>query len=280
MCELFCLSSRIPTVATFSFQRFAARGGCDGHTIDGWGLAFYDGRDMRLYREPEPAGESAWLRFIAERRISSPLLLSHIRRATQGGVSLANTQPFAREMGGRMHCFAHNGRLAGVEALRTGKVPRFRPVGDTDSEIAFCMLLDRLWPLWRDGETPSLDRRLSAIAAFAAEIRPLGPANFLYSDGDAVFALGDRRIQTAGEIAPPGLWRLERRCAVDRDALARSGVMIDADADSQQLTLLASVPLTGERWLPFAPGELVAVKDGIVAALVDPRDQTPERVRF
>jgi glutamine amidotransferase len=52
MCELFCLSSRLPTAATFSLHRFAARSGQDGHTVDGWGLAFYDGRDLRLYREP------------------------------------------------------------------------------------------------------------------------------------------------------------------------------------------------------------------------------------
>lgn len=280
MCELFCLSSRIPTVATFSLDRFAARGGHAGHTIDGWGLAFYDGRDARLYREPEPAGESAWLRFIAERHIPSSLLISHIRRATQGGISLANTQPFAREMGGCVHSFAHNGRLPGVEGLWTGKIPRFRPIGDTDSEIAFCILLHRLWPLWSDGKTPTLEDRLSAIVDFAAEIRPLGPANFLYSDGNAVFAHGDRRIQANGKIEPPGLWRLERRCAADRDGLARSGVTIDTDAAPQELTLLASVPLTEEHWLPFAPGELIAVKDGVVEALVDPRGEAAARVRI
>jgi glutamine amidotransferase len=265
MCELFCLSSRIPTVATFSLHRFAARGGHDGRTVDGWGLVFYDGRDIRLYREPEPAGDSAWLRFIEGRKIPSAIVISHIRRATDGPVSLANTQPFVRELGGRMHCFAHNGRLPEIAALLS-KCEHFRPVGETDSEIAFCALLEQLRPLWRKGAVPGLDDRLAIIAGFAAEIRELGPANFLYADGDAVFAHGDRRIQADSTIAPPGLWQLHRTCSVDRDTLARSGIVI-ANHESQELTLFASVPLSEEPWRPLGCGEIVAVRDGSVQRL-------------
>ena len=266
MCELFSLSSRLPTVASFSLDRFAARGGLDGRTVDGWGLAFYDERDLRLYREPEPAGDSAWLAFIAGRRLPSRLVLSHIRRATDGAVSLANTQPFTRELGGRMHAFAHNGRLPGIAALTGGGERRFRPVGDTDSEIALCVLLDRLAPLWAAGEVPALAERLAVIGRWAAQMRALGPANFLYADGDALFAHADRRIQADGTIAPPGLWQLQRTCPVDRDALARSGVTIAVNPERQELTLLASVPLSGEPWRPLARGQLIAVKDGRIAA--------------
>jgi predicted glutamine amidotransferase len=264
MCELFCLSSRVPTVASFSLHRFAARGGRDSRTVDGWGLAFYDGRDLRLYREPEPAGDSAWLAFIEGRRIASPLVFSHLRRATAGRVSLENTQPFVRELGGRMHCFAHNGHLPEIEALQRKTRPHFRPVGNTDSEIAFCMLLNRLRPLWHEDVVPRLDDRLAILVRFAAEIRELGPANFLYADGDAVFAHGDRRIQANGTIAPPGLWRLERNCPIDRDALAGSGVVIAMSPEPQELTLFASVALSEEPWRPLARGELVVVKDGSV----------------
>ena len=54
-----------------------------------------------------------------------------------------NTQPFIRELGGRMHLFAHNGWLPPY--LRQGRLRNpsrpFNPVGDTDSEEAFCDLL-------------------------------------------------------------------------------------------------------------------------------------------
>jgi predicted glutamine amidotransferase len=150
-----------------------------------------------------------------------------------------------RELGGRMHCFAHNGRLPDIAAAPRAR-RHFHPVGETDSEVAFCALLERLWPLWGDGEIPSLDDRLAVIARFAGESRELGPANFLYADGDAVFAHGDRRIQADGTIEPPGLWRLHRSCPVDRDTLAHSGILLETGGEPQELTLFASVPLSEE----------------------------------
>jgi glutamine amidotransferase len=58
VCELFSLSSRLPTRATFSLDRFARRGGASG-PIAGWGIAFHERRDWRLYKEPEPAADSS-----------------------------------------------------------------------------------------------------------------------------------------------------------------------------------------------------------------------------
>jgi predicted glutamine amidotransferase len=118
-----------------------------------------------------------------------------------------------------------------------------------------------------------LDQRFDLIRDFAAELRELGPANFLYADGDALFAHGHRRIQNDRTIAPPGLWLLSRECAVDKDGSmtsattiggAEAGVTIEGNAGGQAITLLASVPLTNEGWRPLAEGELVAVKKGRV----------------
>ena len=276
MCELFCLSSRLPTRVTFSLRKFADRGGLGGHNVDGWGVAFHDGREVRLYKEPEPAGDSAWLAFIQERRLPTRLLISHIRHATRGALSLANTQPFARELGGRTHLFAHNGRLEGIDDRFAASKVRFRSVGDTDSEIAFCLLLERLSPLWDGGAVPPLAARLAVVADLAGELRPLGPANFLYSDGEDVFGHGHRRTQADGTIAPPGLWCLQRACAVDAEAPTPSGVTIEPGAGPQEITLLASVPVTGEQWRPLAEGEIVVVADGQVvpASLPSSRSQT------
>lgn len=54
---------------------------------------------------------------------------------------------------------------------------------------------------------------MAIVTRFAADMRALGPANFLYADSDVLFAHGHRRIQAGGEIAPPGLWHLQRRGA-------------------------------------------------------------------
>ncbi len=102
MCELLALSSRLPTSVTLSLSAFAQHRGAD----DGWGVAFYDSGDARLYKEPELAAESEWLAVIQQRRLSASLFISHIRYATRGNRSLPNTQPFSRELGGRVHLFA------------------------------------------------------------------------------------------------------------------------------------------------------------------------------
>lgn len=220
---------------------------------------------MRLYKEPEPAADSPWIRFIEERRLPTRLLISHIRHATRGAISLANTQPFIRELGGRQHVFAHNGSLDEIEARYAGAWRRFRPIGETDSEIAFCILLERMAPLWSGQGVPSLQERLAVVTRFADEMRALGPANFLYADGDVLFAHGHQRIQVNGEIAPPGLWYLQRRCACDADALS-APENAAAQAAEQELILIASVPLTAEAWTPFAEGQVMVVKDGAIVS--------------
>jgi glutamine amidotransferase len=92
------------------------------------------------------------------------LVISHIRRATDGPVSLANTQPLVRERRERMHCSAHNGRLSEIEAFPVGNLRHFCRVDETDSAVAFSAFSSGLWSLWHDGEKPTLDDRLAVIA--------------------------------------------------------------------------------------------------------------------
>jgi glutamine amidotransferase len=263
MCELFGLSSLVPTTVTMSMRVLAHRGSHAAGLGDGWGIAFHMGDDALLVRQPDPADESPWIDFVGRHPVTAPIVISHIRRATQGEVALRNTQPFMRELGGRMHVFAHNGKLPAVEALFVNDPHRFRPVGATDSEAAFCALMDRLAPVWRGGLAERTDR-LRVIADFAAVLRSVGPANFLYTDGELLVAHGHRRIQPDRSVAPPGLWRLERHCAVDPEALAASGIGLQ---DEQAVVLFASVPLTDEPWVPLGEGELAVACQGRLLSL-------------
>lgn len=264
------MSSSRPAHLTFSLETLAAHGGRTGRNRDGWGAAFYQDNDVALFREPLAAGDSALVRFVEAQGPGTTLAISHIRRATRGAVTLSNTQPFARELAGRMHVFAHNGDLPGIE--RTGNLAfdRYRPVGTTDSEHAFCALLERIRGLWDSTSlVPPLDERLSIVSQFASDLRKLGPANFLYADGDTLFAHGHRRIQAAtGDIAPPGLFLLSRRCPDATESIHASGVSVAPGF--QEVLLIASVPLTDGKWRPFAEGEVLAVLAGQVLDTVMP----------
>lgn len=265
MCELFALSSRVPTDVRFSLESFSRRGGLAGRNKDGWGLAYYVDGDVRLVKEPEPAADSACVRFMQEHLFASSMVVSHIRKATRGATAMKNCQPFQRELGGRMHVFAHNGDLDPA-ILRT-RLPlgAYRPVGDTDSEYAFCALLNQLAPAWRGAAVPALEHRLRIVEGFAASIRELGPANFIYADGEAVFLHGHRRMHGDG-LPPhaPGLHVLSRHCASEPTAWHGAGVDIAA-RPQQDVLLAASVPLTDEpAWRALAEGEIVVATGGIL----------------
>lgn len=258
------MSSRFPTPVGFSLEALARRGGLDGPHKDGWGVAYFEDHDVFLLRESSPASQSGLVRFMERNGPPSKLVLSHIRLATQGEKALRNTQPFQRELGGRAHVFAHNGNLAEVKDHCCLETFRFTPVGETDSEFAFCCLLERLAAVWAEGngKLPSVEARFEIVAGFAASLRPLGPFNFIYSDGDTLFVHSHRRIQSDGVIRPPGLHMLVRSCDDQAVDLSQSGIMMAPI--SQELTLVASVPLTDETWQPIDEGEVIALKDGLL----------------
>lgn len=266
MCELFAMSSRYPTSVGFSLETLARRGGLEGPHRDGWGVAYFEGNDVFLLRESSPAAESGLVKFMETHGPPSNLVLSHIRLATQGEALLRNTQPFQRELGGRAHVFAHNGNMPGIREKCCLDSRRFKPIGDTDSEFAFCCLLERLGALWDEAQDtiPSVESRLEVVADFAAWLRPLGPFNFVYADGDTLFVHAHRRTQDDGNIRPPGLHLLVRSCNEQAVDLTESGVILAPTA--QELVLVASVPLTDEPWEAINEGEVVALTKGVVWA--------------
>lgn len=126
MCELLGMSANVPTDICFSFTGLMLRGGKTGPHKDGWGITFYEGKGFRTFKDPEPSAQSPIARLVQALPIKSCAVVSHIRQANRGCVSLENTHPFTRELWGRYWTFAHNGQLTGYKKLPTG---RHRPVG-------------------------------------------------------------------------------------------------------------------------------------------------------
>jgi predicted glutamine amidotransferase len=165
-----------------------------------------------------------------------------------------------------MHLFAHNGELDGIWDEMPLRAGSFHPVGQTDSEYAFCVLLDRLSAPWRRYiSPPTLSERLAIVAETAAEFRRLGPANFLYSDGDVLFAHSHKRHWDEGgghfsEARPPGL-----SVATHRE-LSVKGLKVEAPTDETDVLYVASVPLTSEGWSPVPEGAVIALQQGLEVA--------------
>ena len=115
MCELLGMASLLPTTVSLSLRLLAQRGNPGLRLADGWGVGFHDGADGVVAREVSGAARSPWLGPLRSRPPLARVVIAHIHYATQGEISLRNTQPFQRELGGRLHIFAHNGNLPGAQ---------------------------------------------------------------------------------------------------------------------------------------------------------------------
>ena len=183
MCQLLGMNCNTPTDVTFSFTGFAQRGGRTDHHADGWGIAFFEDRGLRHFVDHAPACESPVAELIRRYPIKSRNVVAHIRKATQGEVNLQNCHPFVRELWGRYWVFAHNGDLKDFRPRLHGN---FHPVGRTDSEHAFCWIMQELAKSHAD--VPSVDELTLTLRELAPRIARHGSFNFMLSNGQALWS--------------------------------------------------------------------------------------------
>lgn len=199
---------------------------------DGWGIAVHnEGVGWKLTKRSKSAGSDP--EFDSAATDAGALLVAHVRKRTVGAVALENTHPFRRGE----WVFAHNGTVERVAELRSATVRAgAKPTGETDSEVLFTFLMDRL------GSHPSAhgsrfvtDMLLARAVEDLAGIPSLGTATFVLSDGAVLYAYRHGRP----------LYLLERD--------AQDSGRLDA-------ILVASEPVTAdESWIPVPERALLAI---------------------
>ncbi|MUK60310.1 class II glutamine amidotransferase [Aliivibrio fischeri] len=255
MCELLGMSANVPTDICFSFKGLVQRGGNTGPHRDGWGITFYEGKGFRTFKDPTPSCHSKIAELVQDYPIKSKAVVSHIRQANRGDVNLENTHPFTRELWGKYWTFAHNGQLTGFDQLSTG---RFRPVGETDSERAFCWLLNQL-----EDKYPEPPQDMMLMFEFVSEcsdhLRSLGVFNMLLSDGEYVMTYCSNNLHWITRRAPFGQASL-----IDED------VTIDFHKETTPndvVSIIATQPLTdNEEWHKMKVGEYALFHFGELSA--------------
>ena len=271
MCELFALNSKHPCHVELSLATFVEQAG--NRNPDGWGLASMVGRDAYIYREPVSPAESMLAQYIARQGVDGTAILSHVRKRTVGDVCLANTHPFSREWLGMKHVFAFNGDVPTVMADNS-RLGRFQPVGETDAEFVFCMLLERLSET-HAGNGDVMD----TLHGLGCEIARLGPCNFLYACGQRIYAFGGRR-RHGGRAEPPGLWWVSRHCEEEATDIVAPGIHVTSGTCvDQRVTLVASIPVSDESWQPFPENTLVCLHGGQIVDRRLARSDSAERTK-
>ncbi len=250
MCELLALSFNKPVNASLSFRGFRKRG---VENPSGWGFAYYTDKTAHLYKEPIEMSESVTAeQLIKNKRIISKIFIAHVRLCSVGKISKENTHPFNRELFSKKYVFAHNGTLKNYHKL---KLNYFKPDGETDSEYAFCYILDQIKERniknWNKDSFLWLEKLLYDINAY-------GNFNIIMSDGEYLFCYFDKNGYN-------GLSYVQRKTPFSYVRLLDEDYEINLAEEKSPFQagyIIASHPLTDENWLKFEPGKLKVYKGG------------------
>jgi glutamine amidotransferase len=256
MCQLLGMNSRLPASLTLSFTGFSQRGGCTDHHADGWGIAFFEsegdqpGKAARYFVDKESASTSAIAQMLRSYPIKSHNVVAHVRKATVGAVTLENCHPFVRELWGRYWFFAHNGDLKEFNPPLHGS---FKPVGSTDSELAFCWLLQELNK--SHVTVPSVEELTRTLSELVPKIARHGTFNFLLSNGQALWAHASTKLTYVQRQHPFCKIQLK-----DEDVTVD---LSELNGPQDRLVIVVTEPLTtNEQWVTMKNGELLAFVDG------------------
>ena len=234
---------------------------------DGWGLGYYPAGEPSAAILKEPAPPQASMRSqlaLAWEQVESSVFVLHIRHATWGALSDANTQPFSRTWARRDWLMAHAGSLDRKTADVAGP---FEPVGSTDTEQIFCGLLNRFVERgWRSLADVDLD----ALHGWLAELNAIGELTLCLTDGRDLLLHADRRGVPLwlGQLAPPynqiafGDDDLEldltRRGAKSRKGIIACTEQLQPGGDGDAAKALA--------WHQLEPGQMLIIREGAVIA--------------
>lgn len=252
MCQLLGMNCNNPAEITFSFEGFSARGGLTDEHKDGWGIAFYNDTGCRLFTDHLSSISSPLAEMIKRNPIKSCNVIAHIRKATQGNIILENNHPFMRELWGKSWIFAHNGDLKNFHPTLNGLNGIYRPVGETDSERAFCYLMEGLqqrFPYAKADDLPPTEALFDAITELTKYIASHGIFNFMLSNGDALFAHCSTNLHYVVREYP-----FSTAALIDCD---KSIDFSKFNKPDDKIAVIATKPLTSdESWCAFHPGEL------------------------
>lgn len=247
MCRLFGLiSSPLRTHATFWLLDAPDSLVAQSHREpDGVGMGWFDADEPRVYKRPIAAFEDR--RFAREaRERESPTFVSHVRFASTGRLTDANTHPFCQD--GRL--FAHNGVIEDLPALdRRLGAARSRVRGDTDSERFFALISAEIERCGGD-----VGAGIASATTWIAGHLPVLSLNFVLVTEHELWALR--------YPATHSLFLLQRPArGTELEHQSSLGTRVRSEhARSQPLAVVASERMDGDPgWRELRSGELIHV---------------------
>ncbi|MFU2058543.1 class II glutamine amidotransferase [Avibacterium volantium] len=250
MCQLLGMNCNTPTDIVFSFEGFRRRAGLTDSHSDGFGIAFFEGKGVRIFRDNQAGHSSPIADCVKQYHIKSFNVIAHIRKATQGEVTIENTHPFIREIWGENWVFAHNGNLTSFPDMSENFC---QPIGSTDSEAAFCYMAEQLKNRFR--KKPTEEQIFQVIQEITKELAQGGTFNFILSNGEWMIAHCSTNLHYITRKAPFGTAQ-----RIDDDGVID---FRQHTTEKDKVTIITTFPLTkDEIWTKMEHGGFVFFKDG------------------
>src|ERR1022692_1794896 len=183
MCRLFGMTAGTGRVAA-TFWLLDAPDSLEVQSrrnADGCGIGFFDRAGWPILdKQPEPAfGDKEFIR--EAKQATSTTFVAHVRLATAGGRTAANTHPFAA----RGRIMAHNGGFGEIARLDEQLGPYRQLVeGETDSERYFALITQQI-----DGHGGDVGAGIAAAACWIAARLPVASLNVVLASAGDLWAL-------------------------------------------------------------------------------------------
>jgi predicted glutamine amidotransferase len=212
---------------------------------DGWGVAFYVDGAPHITRSPATALDDTLFHRVSG-IVASETVLAHVRRATNGELSVLNCHPFQY---GKW-IMAHNGDIQDFPKHRPELLRRIAPklrryiLGETDSEVVFFMFLTHL------AQHGPLHGRIG-VEETSMALQSL--LTIIVTDGTTM---------VAAEGGKELFWSTYKTACGDRDSCPSLSPECEAPSESGYVNhlIFSSETIQGENiWLPLEPGELIGV---------------------
>ncbi|MEM6990305.1 MAG: class II glutamine amidotransferase [Myxococcota bacterium] len=236
---------------------------------DGWGVAYYNAGAPHVIKSVASAMEDHLFQRVSG-IVASETVLAHLRKATQGSLSIINTHPFQYGQ----WVFVHNGNIAGFAEIRDELISRVPPVlrrfilGDCDSEVLFYLLLGHMakrCDLSRAGFP--LQDVIDAIRDTVAEVVELAGEPCLQDDGPPTstfltFALTNGTTMVAHQGGKRLFFTTWKKRCPERDECPSFGPECEQSTESGFVKhlVVSSEPLQGHNvWDELAPYDVIGV---------------------
>ncbi|HAA58237.1 MAG TPA: class II glutamine amidotransferase [Myxococcales bacterium] len=270
MCRLFGFRSVIPSQVHTSLMSAdnALMVQSERHP-DGWGVAYYVAGAPHLIKSASTAIQDSLFQHVSG-VVSSETVIAHLRKATQGELSIINTHPF--QYGSWV--FAHNGNLRNFsehrDELRAKIAPKLKRfiLGGTDSEVLFYLILthlERRVELHRAGV--SIEDAVAAIQETVEEVCEI-VGDYSHDDSCGPYETYLSFILSNGQmmLAHQGGQQLfystyKHKCSVSH-MCPSYGKECESPTEKGFINhmIFSSEPLQGENvWVRMVPGQIIGV---------------------